>query len=55
MDKTQPNLFYLQRTAMLGLLLALAAAAWAVLVWAHADATLDTPRCHNEVYRLATL
>jgi hypothetical protein len=26
MDKTQPNLFYLQRDAILGLLLALAAA-----------------------------
>ena len=41
MDKTQPNLFYLQRRAIVGLLWALAAAAWAVLVWQRADATMD--------------
>jgi predicted metal-binding membrane protein len=41
MDKIPPNLFVLQRSATLGLLLALAAAAWAVLVWQHADATMD--------------
>jgi predicted metal-binding membrane protein len=33
--------FRLQRNVVLGLLLALAAAAWAVLVWQHADATMD--------------
>jgi predicted metal-binding membrane protein len=31
----------LQRNVVLGLLLALAAAAWTVLVWRHADATMD--------------
>lgn len=41
MDKTQPNLFYLQRRAIVGLLWALAAAAWAVLIWQHPDATMD--------------
>ncbi len=41
MDKTQPNLFYLQRRAIVGLLWALAAASWAVLVWQRADATMD--------------
>src|SRR5262245_62392603 len=33
--------FRLQRKIVLGLLLALAAAAWAVLVWQHADVTMD--------------
>jgi predicted metal-binding membrane protein len=33
--------FRLQRNLVLGLLLTLAAAAWAVLVWQHADATMD--------------
>src|SRR6476619_8578255 len=41
MDKAQPDLRSLQRKVILGLLLALAAAAWAVLVWQHADATMD--------------
>ena len=41
MDKAQPDLRSLQRKVILGLLLALAAAAWAVLVWQHADVTMD--------------
>src|SRR5262245_5973741 len=41
MDKAQPDPLSLQRNVILGLLLALAAAAWAVLVWQHADATMD--------------
>jgi len=41
MDKAQPDPLSLQRNVILGLLLALAAAAWAVLVWGHADATMD--------------
>ena len=41
MDKTQPNLFYLQRNAILGLLVVLVAAAWAVLVWQRSDAKID--------------
>src|SRR6476620_4965083 len=41
MDKARPDLLSHQRSVILGLLLALAAAAWAVLVWQHADATMD--------------
>jgi len=41
MDKAQPDQLSLQRNVVLGLLLALAAAAWAVLVWQHADVTMD--------------
>src|SRR5262245_47846472 len=41
MDKAQPHQLSLQRNVVLGLLLALAAAAWAVLVWQHAGATMD--------------
>src|SRR5262245_26480772 len=41
MDKAQPDPLSLQRNVILGLLLALAAAAWAVLVWQHADVTMD--------------
>ena len=41
MDKAQPDPLSLQRNVILGLLLALAAAAWAVLVWQHAGATMD--------------
>jgi len=41
MDRARPDLLPLQRSVILGLLLALAAAAWAVLVWTHADATMD--------------
>ena len=41
MDKAQPDPLSLQRNLILGLLLALAAAAWAVLVWQHADTTMD--------------
>jgi predicted metal-binding membrane protein len=41
MDKARPDLLSHQRSVILGLLLALAAAAWAVLVWRHADATMD--------------
>jgi len=41
MDKVQPDPFSLQRNVILGLLLALAAAAWAVLVWQHADVAMD--------------
>jgi predicted metal-binding membrane protein len=40
-DKAQPDLLPLQRNVILGSLLALAAAAWAVLVWQHGDATMD--------------
>jgi predicted metal-binding membrane protein len=39
MDKAQPDQLSFQRNVVLSLLLALAAAAWAVLVWQHADAT----------------
>ncbi len=41
MDKTRPELYSLQRSVILGLLLAFAAAAWAVLVWQHADSNVD--------------
>src|SRR5262245_42588206 len=41
MDEAQPDLLSLQRNVILGLLLALAAAAWAVLVWQHADIPMD--------------
>ena len=41
MDKARPDLLSHQRSVILGLLLALAAAAWAVLVWQHADATMN--------------
>jgi predicted metal-binding membrane protein len=41
MDKAQPDPLSFQRNVILGLLLALAAAAWAVLVWQHADVTMD--------------
>jgi predicted metal-binding membrane protein len=41
MDKARPDLLSLQRSVILGLLLALAAAAWAVLVWTHADSNMD--------------
>ena len=41
MDKARPDLLSHQRSVILGLLLALAAAAWAVLVWQHSDATTD--------------
>ena len=37
----QPDLLSHQRNVLLGLLLALAAAAWVVLVWQHADATMN--------------
>ena len=40
MDEAQPDL-PLQRNVMLGLLLALAAAAWVVLVWEHHSAAMD--------------
>jgi predicted metal-binding membrane protein len=41
MDKARPDLISLQRSVILGLLLALAAAAWAVLVWMHVYSTMD--------------
>src|SRR5215813_7250006 len=41
MDKAQPDLLPRQRSVILGLLLALAAAAWAVLVWAHLDSNME--------------
>src|SRR5262249_13746228 len=44
MDKAQPDLLSRQRSVILGLLLALAAAAWAVLVWQHADSNRDMKR-----------
>jgi predicted metal-binding membrane protein len=40
MDGAQPYLLSLQRSVILGLLLALAAAAWAILVWMHADSNM---------------
>ena len=39
--KAQPGPLRLQHNVILVLLLALAAAAWAVLVWQHGDATMD--------------
>lgn len=41
MDEAQPDPHPLQRNVMLVLLLALAAAAWAVLVWEHHSAAMD--------------
>ena len=41
MDETHPDLHPLQRNVILVLLLALAAAAWAVLVWEHRNAAMD--------------
>jgi predicted metal-binding membrane protein len=41
MDHAQANPLSVQRNVILGLLLALAAGAWAVLVWQSADADLD--------------
>src|SRR5262249_5265040 len=41
MDKAPPDLLSLQRSVILGLLLALAAAAWAVLVWTNAYSNMD--------------
>ena len=41
LGKAQPGPLRLQRNVILGLLLALAAAAWAVLVWQQGDAAMD--------------
>jgi len=41
MDKAQPDLLSRQRGVILGLLLALAAAAWAALVWTHAYSNME--------------
>jgi predicted metal-binding membrane protein len=41
MDKAQLDQLSFQGNVVLGLLLALVAAAWAILVWQHADATMD--------------
>ena len=41
MDDVQANSLSVQRNVVLGLLLALAAGAWAVLVWQSADAHMD--------------
>jgi predicted metal-binding membrane protein len=41
MDKIRPELYSLQRSVILGLLLALAAAAWAVLVWHQPGSNMD--------------
>src|SRR5262249_52707769 len=41
MDDAQANPLSVQRNVILGLLLALAAAAWAVLVWQRADANME--------------
>jgi predicted metal-binding membrane protein len=41
MDETQPDPRPLQRNVIVVLLLALAAAAWAVLVWEHTNAAMD--------------
>jgi predicted metal-binding membrane protein len=49
MDKTQPNLFYLQRNVILGLLLTLVAAAWAGLVW-HSHTTTEMTMTHAVGY-----
>ena len=49
MDKTQANLFYLQRNLILGLLSALVAAAWAGLVW-HSHTTTEMTMTHAVGY-----
>src|SRR5262249_19521234 len=41
MDKAQSDLLSRQRGVILGLFLMLAAAAWAVLVWTHADSNME--------------
>jgi predicted metal-binding membrane protein len=41
MDKIRPELYSLQRSVILGLLLALAAVAWAVLVWQQPGSNMD--------------
>src|SRR5262245_14621620 len=41
MDEAQPDQLLLQRNIILVLLMALAAAAWAVVVWQHAGDTMD--------------
>ena len=41
LDKAQPGPLRLEHNVILVLLLAFAAAAWAVLVWQHGDATMD--------------
>ena len=41
LDKAQLGPLRLEHNVILVLLLALAAAAWAVLVWQHGDATMD--------------
>jgi predicted metal-binding membrane protein len=41
LDKAQPGPLRLEHNVILVLLLAFAAAAWAVLVWQHGDATVD--------------
>ena len=42
LDKAQPGPLWLEHNVILVLLLAFAAAAWAVLVWQHGDGTMDT-------------
>jgi len=49
MDKVQPDLLSRQRSAILGLLLALAAAAWAGLVW-HSHTTTEMTMTHAVGY-----
>jgi predicted metal-binding membrane protein len=49
MDKTQPDPLSLQRSVVLGLLLALAGAAWAVLVW-HSHTTTEITMTHAVGY-----
>src|SRR5262249_13072911 len=49
MDKTQANLFYLQRNLILGLLSALVAAAWAGLV-CHSHTTTERTMTHAVGY-----
>ena len=49
MEKTQPALFYFQRNVILGLLLALVAAAWAGLVW-HGHTTAEMTMTHAVGY-----
>jgi predicted metal-binding membrane protein len=55
LNKTQPNLLRLQRNAILLLLMTLAAAAWAVLVWQHGDVGMDVTMASSTTGLRATL
>jgi predicted metal-binding membrane protein len=54
LNETQPNLLRLQRNALLFLLMTLAAAAWAVLVWQHGD-SMDMTMASSTTGLRATL